>query len=193
MSVLRELPIGVFLERLASSAPTPGGGAAAALAGALAAALGEMVCRLTVGKPRFAAVEPRVLELTARFERARRLLESLMEEDAAAYQELSAAFKRDKGDPQRGELIAQAAAIAATVPLESAILAQRLESDLNELAGIGNPNLAADVTAALALARAGREGAVANVRANLPFLREENRLPIERELSGLSEPRRTDL
>lgn len=191
MSVLRELPIGVFLERLASAAPTPGGGAAAALAGALAAALGEMVCRLTSGKPRFAAVEPRINELTARFERARRLLESLMDEDAAAYQELSAAFKRDKGDPQRGELIAQAATIAATVPLESAILAQRLESDLDELARIGNPNLAADVTAALALARSGREGAVANVRANLPFLRDENRLPIERELSGLSE-RRTD-
>ena len=60
-----------------------------------------MVCRLTLGKPRFAAIEGEITEVLARLERCRGMLEQLIDEDAAAYGELSAAFKLPKSDAAR--------------------------------------------------------------------------------------------
>lgn len=168
-----KLTVGELLDRLASDAPTPGGGSVAALTGALAAALGQMACALTIGKRKFAAVEDEVRELARRLERSGDMLRRLMDEDAAAYAELSAAFKLDKSDPQRREQVRQAATIAAEVPLETATLSRVVLRDLEALRGKANPNLASDVQAATHLARAALHAAAANVRVNL-FLMEDH-------------------
>ncbi|MBI5863774.1 MAG: cyclodeaminase/cyclohydrolase family protein [Planctomycetes bacterium] len=181
---LLDMTVRDFLSRLASEAPTPGGGAAAALGGALAAALGEMVCNLTQGKPKFAAVEPQVRGLLARYSRARRMLADLVQEDAAAYASFSAAFKRPRDDAERPEAIRAAAAVAAAVPLETATISRRVASDFALLRTIENTNLAADVEAGAALAQAAIVAAAANVRANLPFVDEKTRVRLEHELAA---------
>jgi len=81
---LLQLSLAEFLDRLASDTPTPGGGSVAALTGALAASLGKMVCAFTLGRPKFAAVEPEVRVLSDRLTRAGSMLRALVDEDAAA-------------------------------------------------------------------------------------------------------------
>src|SRR5687767_13003307 len=82
-----------FLSSAAAKQPTPGGGSAAALAGALAASMGEMVLNYSVGKKSLAAHEPQLREALAEFTRARQLLLALMVEDQVAYEALTAARK----------------------------------------------------------------------------------------------------
>ena len=81
-----------FLESLASKAPAPGGGGAAALVGAAGVALGNMVGSLTVGKKKYAAVEADLRALNARAEALRRRLEALVQADAEAFMPLAAAY-----------------------------------------------------------------------------------------------------
>jgi formiminotetrahydrofolate cyclodeaminase len=182
---LSDLPISEFLDRLASDAPTPGGGSVAALTGAQGAALGRMVAALTLGKPKFADVEARVSEIDRRLDRAGTMLRRLMDEDAAAYEVLRGAFKLDKADPQRAERIRQAAGLAGSVPLETATLCARVLADLIELVEIGNPLLEADAAAGRHLARAAILAAAANVRANVPLMSENEAAEIQRQIDGL--------
>ena len=182
---LLKLPIDEFLNRLASDAPVPGGGSAAALGGALAAALGRMVCGLTAGKPKFADVTPQIEPLAARLTRSELMLRRLIDEDAAAYAELSAAFKIDKSDPERKKKIAAAAEIAAAVPLETAAVSRQVLGDLRRLEPIGNPNLRSDVEAAIHFARAAMLAAAANVRINLSMLPEEQAKTVSATLESL--------
>lgn len=187
-SSLVSLSIDDFLDRLASDAPTPGGGAVAALTGALAAALGRMACALTAGKTKFADVEPQVNQIASRLNRATLMLKQLIDEDAAAYAELSAAFKIDRGDPQRQERVAQAAGVAAAVPLETVAFSRQVLGDLRRLEPIGNPNLRSDVEAAIHLAQAAMHAAAANVRVNLPLLTEAQAQEVGKELERLTSP-----
>jgi formiminotetrahydrofolate cyclodeaminase len=174
-----------FLDRLASDAPTPGGGAVAALTGALAAALGRMVCALTLGKAKFADVEPQVNQLATRLNRATLMLKRLVDEDAAAYRELSEAFQIEREDPQRKQGIAEAASLAAAVPLETVAVTRQVLGDLQRLEPIGNPNLRSDVEAAIRLARAAMHAGAANVRVNLPLLPREQAQKVDEELKRL--------
>lgn len=180
-----DLRLKTFLERLGSDAPAPGGGAAAALCGALAASLGSMVCAFTIGKPKFAAVEAESRELSAHFQRAAEVFARWVDEDAAAYAALSAARKLPKDDPARAAEVASSAALAAVVPLETASLADRLLFDFKRLHAIGNPALGSDVEAGAQLARACKQAALANVRANLPFLEAQFRQRMQNELARL--------
>ena len=182
---LIDLPLAAFLDRLASADPTPGGGSAAALGGALAAGLGEMVSALTLGKPKFAAVDAEARAIAGRLGRCRQALQTLIDEDAAAYEALSAAFKTPKAAADRSDRIAQAAALAAAVPLEVVAFARRTRAELSRLATIGNPNLQSDVQAGLALSYAAMQAAAANVRANLPFLAEADASRVRSALQDL--------
>lgn len=182
---LLELTMEAFFDRLASSAPTPGGGAAAGVSAALGAALGCMVCALTVGRPKFAAVETRVRELGQELDAARQMAERLIDEDAAAYGELSAAFKLPKDDPSRAERVRAAASVAAAVPLEIVAIAHATRELLVRLREIGNPNLASDIEAGYHFCHAAMHAAAENVRANLPFVDEQNAARLRRELDGL--------
>jgi formiminotetrahydrofolate cyclodeaminase len=182
---LSQLTIDDFLARLASSAPTPGGGCVAALTGALAAGLGQMACSLTVGKPKFAAVETQVRVLAERLRVAGQSLRTLMDEDAGAYELLTEALRLDKADPQRRERVQQAAWVAGSVPLETAGFCAQVLDALKELRPIGNPLLVPDMEAATHLARAARQAAAANVRANLPLMSADSAAFIEKQLAAL--------
>lgn len=182
---LTKLPIDEFLKRLASDAPTPGGGSVAALTGALAAALGQMVSALTVGRPRFAAVESQVRAVADRLSRARDMLCKLVDEDAAAYGVLRAAFKLDKHDPQRAEQVQRAAGLAGSVPLETVAVSATVFSDLKHLRKLGNPLLRPDVEAGIHHAQAAMHAAAANVRANLPLMSTREADHIDKQLEAL--------
>jgi glutamate formiminotransferase / formiminotetrahydrofolate cyclodeaminase len=163
-----------YLDALASSAPTPGGGSAAALVGALAAALAAMVANLTIGRERFAAVEARMEAALTELTHARRQLTAAMAEDAAAFDAYMAARRLPRATPE--ERAARAAAIqtatlaAAEAPLTVAHQAMALLPLCQQMAELGNPNVASDAGVAAYLAEAAVRSAGLNVRVNLPGL-----------------------
>ena len=89
---MKQLPVEQFLDQLASSQPTPGGGSAAAVMGAMGAALVSMVANLTVGKKKYAEVEPQVKEVLAESEKLRGQLTAALQEDVAAFDTVMAAY-----------------------------------------------------------------------------------------------------
>ncbi len=159
-----------WIDELAGAAPVPGGGSAAALAGALAAALVAMVCRLTIGRKAYAAAEGRAREMLIEAEALRTELRRLVDDDAAAYGRVSAAYKIPKGDPGRGAAVDEALRGAAVTPLAVARGAARLIALARELGEIGNKNARSDTQVAEHLARAALAGAVENVRVNVAAL-----------------------
>ncbi len=119
---LMNLSCKAFLEDLASNAPIPGGGGAAALVGAAGAALGNMVGSLTIGKKKYAAVEADILVLNRRAAALRKRLEGLVQADADAFTALAAAYKLPKETPEqqahKAAVLEAALEGACAVPLE---------------------------------------------------------------------------
>lgn len=111
-----------FLSQLASKAPAPGGGGAAALVGAAGAALGNMVGSLTTGKKKYAAVEEKIQALNAKAETLRKELEALVQEDAEAFAPLAAAYGLPKDTPEQAadkeRVMETALTRAALVPIK---------------------------------------------------------------------------
>jgi glutamate formiminotransferase/formiminotetrahydrofolate cyclodeaminase len=161
-----------WLEQLAGPAPVPGGGSAAALAGAVAGALVAMVARLTVGRKAYAAAESRAREILAEAEALRAQLRRLVDEDATAYAKVSEAYKIPKATPGRPRAIDAALVGAAETPLAMARGAMRLIALARDIGEIGNPNARSDARVAEGLARAALAGAVENVRVNVASLTE---------------------
>lgn len=159
-----------WLEELASAAPVPGGGSAAAVAGAIAAALVTMVARLTVGRKAYAEVQGQVEGILQRADRLCAELRRLADIDAAAYATVTAAYKVPKDDPTRARAIDQALLGAATVPLLVARLAAAVRLLAGDMERIGNKNARSDAHVAVGLAGAAVAGALANVRVNLAAL-----------------------
>jgi formiminotetrahydrofolate cyclodeaminase len=179
---LSTLSLDDFLERLASRAPTPGGGSASALAGAMGAALLHMVLELTTS--RAAEVDDATLtELSTAAAMWRSELTALAQSDAAAYDAVVAARRlprdTDRDAEARSSQVMLAIREATAVPLEIA----RRASDVLELAQritlFANRNAISDVGVAALLAAAAMRGAAWNVRINLPFLTEDD--PLRRE------------
>lgn len=98
---LTNLSCEAFLSDLASKSPAPGGGGAAALVGAAGVALGNMVGSLTVGKKKYAAVEPDILALNERAAALRKRLEALVQADADAFLPVAAAYGLPKDTPEQ--------------------------------------------------------------------------------------------
>ena len=163
-------PLQRFLDRLASADGTPGGGSAAALIGAMAAALVSMVGNLTVGRPRFADVEPRMRSLLAEAERLRAELERLVAADVAAFEALMQAWRLRREDADRPAAIQRALRRATEVPLACAEAAAAVIALCRPAATHGNPNVLSDAGVAAVAARAALEAAALNVRINLGAL-----------------------
>jgi len=170
---MKELSLGQFLDRLASSDPTPGGGTASAIAGALAAGLLAMVSRLSAGKGGDDAAFQRTL---AAAEEQRRALLDLAAKDAEAFDAVMRAMRFPKGTTEekqrRFAAIQDALTQAADVPLEVASRAVSLLEVASSLAGTGNPNVISDVGVAALLAHASVQGALLNVRINLQAIKD---------------------
>jgi len=180
---LAELTVRDLTERLASRAPVPGGGSASALAGALGAALVEMVCELTLGKPEYEEVDPVARQIGAAAGELRSSLLTAAEEDATAYLAVVAARRLPRDDDQeraaRKVAIGEASVAATEVPLRVARLAAKVLDLAASIASIGNRNAVSDAGAAALLAAAAARGAALNVRINLPSLPDSHRLRAE--------------
>lgn len=170
-------PLQDYLDKLASKAPTPGGGSVAALVGALAAALLSMVANFTVGKEKFREVEPEVSEILASVEALRGELSELTEEDSRAYGKISAAYKLPKKTQEekavRSQAIQSALKEAAQVPLKASIACHRVLELSRSLVDKGNPNLISDVGVAAVLAEAAFRSAALNVDMNAASIKDE--------------------
>ncbi len=175
--MLTQQPLQEFLDNLASDTAVPGGGSVAATAGAMAAALVSMVCNLTIGREKYAAVEAQMQETLARSEALRRRLTELVEEDVAAFNAVMNAFKLPKQTEEEKE--ARRAAIqegykqATIVPLETARACAELIRLAKTVIENGNPNAASDGGVAVLCAQAGLKGAALNVLINLSSIKDQ--------------------
>ena len=165
-----------YLDDAASSLPAPGGGSVSAVAGALGAAMGCMVCNLTVGKEQFAAVEPQVKEVLAQCDRGRLKLFDLMQADVEAYSHVSRAYRMPRQTPEEKEArkaaIQEACKVALKPPLQTLRECLAILRLMERLVDIGNPNLISDVGVAAILAESALRGAKLNVEINLKYLEE---------------------
>ena len=161
-----------FIDDLASGSPTPGGGSAAAVSGAMAASLAEMVCHLTIGKERYADVDAEIRGVRDRLADTRAALVELADDDAAAFDEVMAAFKMPKGD-ERSQAIQEASKHAAEVPLETAEHCMDVLEQAVIVARKGNQNSITDAGTAALVAHAALNAALYNVRINLGGITDE--------------------
>ena len=171
--------VAAFSEALASGAPTPGGGGACALAGALGAALGSMVCALTSGKRRYADVEEDIQRIASRMEALRQRLLALIDADAEAFLPLSRAYGMPRGTQQERaarDTVMEAALVRAAQPpldiMEVCAEAVALHAELGEK---GSALAISDVGVGAALSRAALQGASLNVFTNTRLLRDRQR------------------
>ncbi len=165
-----------FVAAVAAATPTPGGGSVCALTGALGAALGEMVGRLTLARKSFAPQHPVLEKWVDRLKQAREQLLENVDRDAQSYEAVMAAMKLPQSTEQekaaRANAIEGASKLAATVPAETAELATQIAQVTEALRAITIPQAASDLAVAAYLAKAARQGALENVRANLPSIRD---------------------
>jgi glutamate formiminotransferase/formiminotetrahydrofolate cyclodeaminase len=159
-----------FLERLASSDPTPGGGSAAAYSAAMAAGLAAMVGRLTIGRKKYAAVEDQMKAIVEEADKLRQSLDKAVILDAQAFDAVMAALHLPKETEEqksiRREAIERATIKAAEVPLEVAGQATRVLELAAEAAELGNCNAISDTGSSGAMARAALTAAGLNVQIN---------------------------
>jgi len=166
--------LGIFPDMVAAGTPTPGGGSVAAMCGVMAASLGQMVCNLTIGKPKYADREPRLKDIRDELERSGMLLRELMGEDAASFEAVLRAYRLPKETEQqkqeRATQVQAATLFAINVPLDTAERSFEVLKHLRELADIGNQNALSDVAVGAQLAQTAIKGASYNVRVNLGSL-----------------------
>lgn len=171
-----QLTVRALLDQLSSREPIPGGGSAAALAGALGAALLSMVAALTVGRTASAADADALTDIGAEAAASQSELLALVTLDADAYRAVVEARRLPRVSEaereERAHRIQEATRGATEVPLRTARGAQATLDIAERLVAIGNPNAISDVGVAAHLAAAAVRGALLNVRINLPALGE---------------------
>lgn len=191
MSLL-DLSARALLDRFASSDPTPGGGSAAALAGATGAALVGMVCGMPKTRTGSPDERARLLDALASAGRAGELLRLLVDDDTAAYDGVVAAYRLPKDTDEqkaaRKQAIADGMKTATEVPLRTAEACLVVLRAARVAVADGNLNAGSDAQTGGALAWAGLLGAVANVRVNTAG-RPENKALDERATAALHEGR----
>lgn len=163
-----------FMSSVAGPTPTPGGGSVAAHAGALGAALAQMVAGLTIGKKKYAAVENEMKELSLRASALRRQLAGLVQRDADSYERVRVAYAMPKEAEvdiaARNNAIQSALLFASEVPLETARAAASVAELAAAVAERGNTNAATDAAVAALMAEAACKGAALNVKVNIVSL-----------------------
>lgn len=161
-----------FVAVLASSAPTPGGGGAAALVGAVGTALGNMVGALTVGKKKYAPVEPEIREMMARCDAIQNALLAQVQADADCFAPLAAAYAIPKDDPTRAEVLEKATLHACTAPMEIMRLCAEAIDVIEVFAAKGSRLAVSDAGCGAAICRAALQAASLNVFINTGALRD---------------------
>ncbi len=164
-ALLANIPVASFIQNVASRSPAPGGGSVAALAGSLAAGLGAMVCRLTVGKKAYKDVEDEMRRLEKEFLTLRDKLRDNVDEDTFAFDDVMAALQMPDG-PEKDAALEEASRRAAEVPLNTMELAVQTARLLVPVAEKGNVNSISDVGVGFHSLRTAFYGGMLNVRIN---------------------------
>lgn len=177
MEDLKKLTVESFTEITASDAPAPGGGSVAALAGALSAALSEMVANLTVGKAKYADVDEEMRSLSEQGEKLRRELIDAIQKDSTsftAYMDALAMPKNtDEEKAARREAMQNGLKEAARVPLEVAEAAAKIFPVAEAVVKRGNANAVTDGLVSAMMARTSVLSALFNVKINLGSIKDE--------------------
>ena len=161
-----------FVEMLASDAPVPGGGGAAALVGAVGTALGNMVASLTVGKKKYAAVEDEIRALAAKCTKLQAELLDAVRADAENFEPLAAAYAIPKDDPCRAEVLEAASVQACATPMRILELCAAAVSAVAALAEKGSRLAVSDAGCAAACIGASARSAALNLYINTKTMRD---------------------
>jgi len=170
--------LGKFLDELASSAPTPGGGGAAALSGAMGAALVSMVCNLTIGKKNYEAVSEDLAKVLAKAEELRAALTNGIDEDVVAFNSLMATYGLPKATDEekaaRAAAIQEALKAATLAPLQTCKTCYEVIELAKEAADKGNVNVISDAGVAVLAANAGLRSCALNVYINAKGIKDRD-------------------
>lgn len=170
-----------FLDALSAKVPAPGGGAAAGLAGATAAATAGMVVAYSAGRKSLADHQAFLEDAGVRIARARAMFLTLAEEDAGAYTVLNGLMRLPEDHPERVAGWASAVAGAIAPPRAMLATASELLRICEELCGRINPHLRSDLGVAVVLAEAAARSAAWNIAVNLPLLPPDQRGSVRAE------------
>jgi formiminotetrahydrofolate cyclodeaminase len=170
---IKKKTIDLFINDLSSDEPTPGGGAVAAISGAMAASLVEMVCNLTIGKKGYENEEKGIKRLRGKvIEKRKRLLE-LADEDVEAFEKVMGAYRISKDNKDKNEIIQKALKYATEVPLETAKLSKEVQDMAKIVVKKGNKNAYSDAKCAIHLSKAAIFSALENVKINLKYIKDK--------------------
>ena len=178
MTVLADLGLKGFLDRVADGNPAPGGGSVAALCGALSGALCAMVARLTLGKEKYHKAWQEMEDLARRADTLRFQLIELTDKDADAYNSvvicLRMAKETDQEKEARKDALESALKEAALVPRETLRIAVEMIDIAEAVIHKGNTNCLTDAAVAVQTAAAAAFGAAYNIRGNLSGITDMN-------------------
>ena len=179
MSLDGERGMRAYLDAVAAGTPAPGGGSVAAVVGALAAALGEMVANLTLGREKYAGAEESLRSATARLSALRAALLEAAAADEAAYQAYRSAARLPRSSDEekrtRADAVQTTLIEATNVPLSVARAAHEVAGILEIVAREGNPHVRSDAALGAILSEAALRGALLNVRGNAALLEDRER------------------
>jgi methenyltetrahydrofolate cyclohydrolase len=177
LRVIKDISLQAFLDELASGAPTPGGGGVAAMSGAMGAALVSMVCKLTIGKKKYAAVEVEMTNLLAKSEELRQRLIAMISADVEAFDQVMAALAMSRETEAemnvRTEAVQAALKEATRVPLACALACAEVIKISKPVVEKGNTNAISDAGVAALAAHAGLRSAALNVYINLGGIKDD--------------------
>jgi len=169
-------PLQNFLDKLASNAPTPGGGSVAALTGSLGAGLVTMVTCLTTGKEKYKAVQPQIDELLKKAEKARSELQALIQKDIDVFGSLSLVYAMPKiteaEKAARTTKMQEVLKAACQVPFEIGEKALEVAKLAKTAAEIGNAAAVSDAGVAVLLANCCAQSAALNVKINVNSIKD---------------------
>ena len=161
-----------FVEVLASDAPAPGGGGAAALVGAIGTALGNMVGSLTVGKKKYADVEAEIIALQGKCSALQKELLDQVEADEKGFVPLAKAYGIPKDDPARAETLEKATVTACQVPVRIMELCCEAMEAIAVFAAKGSRLAVSDAGCAAVCVKAALQAASLNVVITTPPLKD---------------------
>jgi formiminotetrahydrofolate cyclodeaminase len=175
--MIKDQSIQVFLNELASKASTPGGGSAAAIMGAMGAALVSMVCNLTIGKKNYAEVEEELKSVLARAEAVRESLTDMIQADVEVFNQVMSAYGLPKDTEEqkaaRSHAIQVALKAATEVPLDCARACLEIIKLSQIVAEKGNLNVISDAGVGALAAYAALRSAALNVYINAKGIKDE--------------------
>ena len=176
--MITQASIDEFLDRLASSDATPGGGSAAAIMGAMGAALVSMVCNVSIGKKGCEAAEPELKAVRTQSETLRRRVSAMVAEDVAAFDSLMAAYKlpkeSDLDKARRADAIQAGLRLATEVPLDCARVCAQVVELARRASEHGYRGVISDAGVGVLAANSAARSAALNVFINAPALKDRH-------------------